>query len=48
MPMQTVKPQRIYLQIAGQLRTLITAREFTVGARLPAERDLALQLGVKH
>jgi DNA-binding FadR family transcriptional regulator len=48
MPLQTVEPQRLYRQIAGQLRTLITAGEFTVGARLPAERDLARQLGVSR
>jgi DNA-binding FadR family transcriptional regulator len=48
MPLQTVEPQRLYRQIAGQLRTLITAGEFMVGARLPAERDLARQLGVSR
>jgi DNA-binding FadR family transcriptional regulator len=48
MPLQTVEPQRLYRQIAGQLRTLITAGEFTAGARLPAERDLARQLGVSR
>ena len=48
MPLQTVEPQRLYRQIAGQLRKLITAGEFVVGARLPAERDLARQLGVSR
>ena len=46
MPLQTVAPQRLYQQIADQLRTLITAGEFTPGSRLPAERDLAKHLGV--
>ncbi len=48
MPLQTVEPQRLYRQIARQLRTLITAGEFVAGARLPAERDLARQLGVSR
>ena len=48
MPLQTVAPQRLYQQIADQLRTLITAGEFTAGSRLPAERDLAKQLGVSR
>lgn len=48
MPLQTVEPQRLYRQIASQLRTLITAGEFVVGSRLPAERDLARQLGVSR
>ncbi|HEY8050262.1 MAG TPA: FadR/GntR family transcriptional regulator [Ramlibacter sp.] len=38
----------MYRQIAGQLRTLIGQGEFTPGARLPAERDLARQLGVSR
>lgn len=48
MPLQAVEPQRLYRQIAGQLRSLITAGEFAIGARLPAERDLAKQLGVSR
>ena len=48
MPLQTVEPQRLYRQIAEQLRTLMTAGEFTPGGRLPAERDLARQLGVSR
>ncbi|HSV34801.1 MAG TPA: FadR/GntR family transcriptional regulator [Ramlibacter sp.] len=48
MPLKTVEPQRLYRQIAEQLRALMTAGEFTPGARLPAERDLAKQLGVSR
>jgi DNA-binding FadR family transcriptional regulator len=48
MPLQTVEPQRLYRQIAEQLRSLMTSGEFNPGSRLPAERDLAKQLGVSR
>lgn len=48
MPLQTVEPKRLYRQIAEQLRALIAGGEFTAGSRLPAERDLAKQLGVSR
>ena len=48
MPLQAVEPQRLYRQIAEQLRGLITQGEFTTGSRLPAERDLARQFGVSR
>jgi DNA-binding FadR family transcriptional regulator len=48
MPLQTIEPQRLYRQIAEQLRQLMTSGEFEPGARLPAERDLAKQLGVSR
>lgn len=48
MPLQAVEPQRLYRQIADQLRILIANGEFAAGSRLPAERDLATQLGVSR
>ena len=48
MPLQAVEPQRLYRQIAEQIRQLVAAGEFAVGSRLPAERDLARQLGVSR
>jgi len=48
MPLQAVEPQRLYRQIAEQLRVLIRNGEFAPGSRLPAERDLARQLGVSR
>ncbi|HWL28553.1 MAG TPA: GntR family transcriptional regulator, partial [Burkholderiaceae bacterium] len=48
MPIKIIEPQRLYRQISEQLRTLILAGEFPPGSRLPAERDLALQLGVSR
>ena len=48
MLLKTIEPQRLYRRIADQLRALIGAGEFGVGSRLPAERDLARQLGVSR
>ena len=48
MPIQTIAPRRLYRQIADQLRELIERGEYPLGARLPPERDLALQLGVSR
>ncbi|TFZ03863.1 FadR/GntR family transcriptional regulator [Ramlibacter humi] len=48
MPLQAVESQRLYRQIADQLRALITGGEFAPGSRLPAERDLAQQLKVSR
>ena len=48
MRLQAVEPRRLYRQIADQLRTLIGNGDVAPGARLPAERDLARQLGVSR
>src|SRR5215217_6961283 len=48
MPLPAVESSRLYRQIAEQLRALISAGELSAGARLPAERDLARQLGVSR
>jgi DNA-binding FadR family transcriptional regulator len=48
MPFQSIEPRRLYRQIADQIRGLIKSGEFSAGARLPPERDLAKQLGVSR
>ncbi|MBI2769254.1 MAG: FadR family transcriptional regulator [Burkholderiales bacterium] len=42
------EPRRLYQQIADQIKELIAKGSFQVGERLPAERELALQLGVSR
>ncbi len=48
MPIQTVDTDRLYRKIARQLSDLIASGEFSPGERLPAERELAQQLGVSR
>ena len=48
MPLKLVQSQRLFEQVARQLGALIRSGEFTVGSRLPPERDLAKQLGVSR
>ena len=48
MPIELVEPRRLYRQVADQLRSLIDQGEYPVGSRLPAERELALQLGISR
>lgn len=43
-----VEPRRLYQQIADQIRELIDGGEFSTGARLPPERELAQRLGVSR
>ena len=48
MPIKVIEPRRLYLEIAGQIRSLIENREFPFSSRLPAERELAKQFGVSR
>lgn len=48
MQIQSVKVQRLYLQVADQLTRLIRAGTPGPGERLPSERDLAEQFGVSR
>jgi len=45
---QAVAPVRLYRMIADQIASRIRRGDFAVGARLPAERDLAEQLQVSR
>ena len=47
-PIKATEPRRLYQQIADQIRGLIQGGHFAAGDRLPAERDLAQQLGVSR
>jgi DNA-binding FadR family transcriptional regulator len=48
MAFQVISPRRLYQEIALQIKAHIESGEFSVGARLPAERDLAQQLKVSR
>ena len=48
MPIRVIESQRLYQQVAEQIGELIRRGEFRAGHRLPAERDLARQLGVSR
>lgn len=48
MPIQAIDNDRLYRRIARQLSDLIASGEFSPGQRLPAERELAEQLGVSR
>jgi len=47
-PISAIESRRLYLQFAGQLRSLIVNGEFPPGSRLPAERELSRQFGVSR
>jgi DNA-binding FadR family transcriptional regulator len=46
--LQAVEPQRLYRQIAERIRAAIALGDYRPGSRLPAERELAQQLGVSR
>lgn len=46
--MKPVETRRLYHLIADRIRTLIESGQFPTGSRLPAERELAQQLGVSR
>src|SRR4029077_10020756 len=48
MPIKVIEPRRLYLEIAGQIRSLIENGEFRAKSRLPAERELAKRFGVSR
>lgn len=48
MQIQAVKAQRLYLQVAEQLMSLIRGGHLAPGERLPSERDLAERFGVSR
>lgn len=48
MEIRAIKVQRLYLQVAEQLRGLIAAGTFAAGDRLPSERDLAARFEVSR
>lgn len=47
-PAKPTDTRRLYQQIADQIRAFIRDRNLPAGARLPPERELALQLGVSR
>jgi GntR family transcriptional regulator, hexuronate regulon transcriptional repressor len=48
MPVEMIQTKRLFQQVFEQLAELIAKGEFPLGERLPAERDLARQLGVSR
>lgn len=48
MALQPIENRRLYRHIADQLMQMIGRGEYPPGTRLPAERDLAAQLGVSR
>ena len=42
------EPKRLYQKVGAQLKALLASGQYTVGSRLPPERDIAEQLGVSR
>jgi GntR family transcriptional regulator, transcriptional repressor for pyruvate dehydrogenase complex len=43
-----VKSKKVYMEIVDQILTLIKEKKLSVGEKLPAERSLAIELGVSR
>lgn len=48
MPVEPIRPKRLYREVADQITSLIEKEEFKPGERLPAERELAASLDVSR
>ena len=48
MQIQAIKVRRLYLEVAGQIKQMITSGELAPGQRLPPERDLAKKFEVSR
>jgi len=48
MPVETIRPRRLYEQIAEQIGQLVRSSEIKPGDKLPSESTLARQLGVSR
>lgn len=48
MPLQPLRPRRLYREIANQLLDLIARGEYPPGSRLPSERELCASLDVSR
>jgi DNA-binding FadR family transcriptional regulator len=48
MQFEEISSQRLYQRVAAQVAGMIRSGELPPGERLPAERDLAMQLSVSR
>ncbi len=48
LPFERVQTSRVFEEVTAQIRQMIVSGQLTIGRRLPAERDLAVQLGVSR